>query len=759
MAVDKGSAREITVFGVVQGVGFRPFVYRTAVRIGLRGWVRNIGEGVRIHLEFTRPETFFSFVESLRTDLPPLACIEKLTDTETAFTGASDFRILKSAESGGFVFISPDISVCSNCLREMMSPNDRRYRYPFINCTDCGPRYTIVQSLPYDRPRTTMASFPMCPLCSREYNDPLDRRYHAQPIACPDCGPEVTLYDAGTGKSIDGGFEQAVEWIKDGKIVAVKGLGGYHLVCSPRNEAAVLRLRQIKNRNSKALALMAADAAVVQTYAHLSPEEREHLESPRRPIVLLKKRLDLPHIAPFLDEYGIMLPYTPLHVLLLEKLDLIVATSSNRKDAPIIKDKGEDLVPLCDAVLDHNRPIHMRADDSVLKVAAGSPLFLRRARGYVPFPQRVPEELTVEGDILAVGAELKDTISVYKNGYVVTSQFLGDLDEYSNLLYFEETIGHLSRLFQVEPRCVVCDSHPDFHSTRFAFNLDIPVFQVQHHHAHLTAVLLEHGIAPGRSVLGVVFDGYGYGADGTAWGGEFLVGDYETFERFAHFEPVALPGGDLAARQPWRMALSYLMRTFEDSIPSLPVMDRIPARMLRGVREMVRSNVNSPLCSSAGRLFDAVSFLSGLAPPEVEYEAEAPLRLQSAATSDRVLSYPFNLAGDKPPYTLSFRATIAEVVNDVLSGIGAGTISAKFHNTLARTIVTTARRAREELGIDTVALGGGVFCNSLLLENTQSRLEAEGFRCLRPVLYSPNDEAISVGQIAHALARIKKTDF
>ena len=501
---------------------------------------------------------------------------------------------------------------------------------------------------------------------------------------------------------------------------------------------------------------MAADPSVVERYAQLNPEEREQLESPRRPIVLLKKRVEIPHIAPCLDEYGIMLPYTPLHGLLLEKIDLIVATSSNRKDAPIIKDKGLDLVPLCDAVLDHNRPIHMRADDSVLKVAAGDPLFLRRARGYVPHPQKVPEGLLIKDDILAVGAELKDTISVYKNGYVVTSQFLGDLDEYSNFLYFEETIEHLCRLFQIKPRVVACDLHPDFRSTRFALHQEIPLYQVQHHHAHLAAVLLEHGISTGKNVLGVLFDGYGYGTDGTAWGGEFLIGDYETFERFAHFEQVALPGGDLASRQPWRMALSYLTQTFGDAVPPLPVMDVVPDRMYRGVQEMIQNNIHCPRCSSAGRLFDAVSFLAGLAPVEVEYEAEAPLRLQSAASYDRTHFYPFKLDGDKPPYTLSFRAAIAAIVNDMLSGTEAGSISSKFHNTLSRTIVKTARRAREERGIDTVVLGGGVFCNSLLLELTKAGLEKDGFRCLRPILYSPNDECISVGQIAHALARTKK---
>jgi hydrogenase maturation protein HypF len=552
----KTRALRVTVFGVVQGVGFRPFLFRLAEKFGYRGWVKNIGFGVEIHLESDRRDDFSPFLEAMRAEMPPLARIESITARPVAFRGFRDFRIRKSAAGESFVFISPDISTCSSCQEEIRVPAERRFRYPFTNCTDCGPRYTIVRSLPYDRPQTTMAGFAMCADCRREYDDPHDRRYHAQPIACPACGPRISLKVAATGKIVAGGIEQAATLIKKGKIMAVKGLGGFHLVCDPFHRGALRRLRSLKERKTKPLALMARDLKTLNRYARVSAAERRELVSPSRPIVLLKKKEDIPLIAPHLDEVGIMLPYTPLHHLLLERLGLAVATSSNKKDAPIAKDEKEGIGGLCDFILTHDRPIQTRADDSVMKVVDGRPLFLRRARGYVPYPQRVPLELEVPEHVLALGGELKDTVSVYKNGYVITSQFLGDLDDYHNYRYFEETIAHLTRLFDVRPGVVVSDLHPHFRSTRYAQRSGLLHFQVQHHYAHVLAVLLEHGIAPGKRVLGVSLDGYGYGEDGSAWGGEFLLVNYSSFTRVAHLEKVPLPGGDLAAKQPWRVALS-----------------------------------------------------------------------------------------------------------------------------------------------------------------------------------------------------------
>jgi len=503
------------------------------------------------------------------------------------------------------------------------------------------------------------------------------------------------------------------------------------------------------------LALMARDLSLVKRYAIVGPAERRALTSVNRPIVLLRKRKDLPGIAPHLDEMGFMLPYTPLHHLLLEELGLIVATSSNPKDAPIAKDENEGIEGLCDVILTHDRPIQTRADDSVLKLAGDSPLFLRRARGYVPYPQRVPAFLEVPDHILALGGELKDTISIYKGGTVVTSQFLGDLDEYQNFRYFEETVAHLERLFDVRPRIVVSDLHPRFRTTNYARRLNLPHIQIQHHFAHVLAVLLEHHVPIGTKVLGVSFDGYGYGQDGGAWGGEFLLADYSSYLRIAHLKPVSLPGTDRAARQPWRMALAYLWDAYGDKIPALASLRKVDQKRRDAVLKMIRFGLHSPPTSSCGRLFDAVAFLSGVAPVEVEFEAEAPMRLEAVSARTSPTSYPFELQSDREPWQLSFSPTIRAIVTDISGKKPAEKIGAAFHHTLARAIGATAEKARQAFGVETVALGGGVFLNRTLLTMTSRILREAGFKVLRPVQYSPNDESISVGQIAYALAQLK----
>ncbi|MDH4220289.1 MAG: carbamoyltransferase HypF [Candidatus Aminicenantes bacterium] len=755
MTKSKGSAIEIVVFGVVQGVGFRPFIYRLAHELEYKGWVKNIGFGVEIHLEEEKSTDFKDFLHAFQENLPPLAQIEKMNVKPASFQGLEHFEIKKTKQEESFVFISPDIAVCENCHTEMMMPSDRRFHYPFINCTDCGPRYTIVRSLPYDRKKTTMKSFLMCPSCRREYTNPLDRRNHAQPIACPTCGPQVKLLNSKTGKDIKGGIKKAAFLLREGKILSVKGLGGFHLVCDALNAEAVQRLRKIKERKTKPLALMAKNLEIIGRFAHTSSEERAELLSPRRPIVLLKKKKDIQGIAPHLDEMGFMLPYTPLHYLLLEDFDLIVATSSNKKDAPIMKDEEEGIDELCDYILTHDRPIHMRADDSVMKVVNGQPLFVRRARGYVPYPQPVPEELKSPHHVLALGGELKDTISLYKNGYVITSQFLGDLDEYQNFQYFEETIRHLTKLFEIKPKVVVSDLHPDFHTTRHAQKLNIPHLKVQHHYAHVLAPLLEHKYPTEKKVLGVAFDGYGFGEDGTAWGGEFLLADYTGYERFARFTQVPLPGGDLAAKQPWRMALSFLVNAYEENIPALKVFKKVSPRMIDGVREMIKQNIQVLPTSSCGRLFDAVSFLLGLSPVEMEFEAEAPMRLEAAAAEGVKGKYRFDILEDR----ISFKKTIQSIVEDLERGVPVSHISAKFHNTLASVISRVAQRARKIHGIDTVVLVGGVFLNRKLTQAANIVLKREGFSVLRPIRYSPNDESISVGQIAYALMSLRNAGF
>ncbi len=753
--MDKKRAVRIVVFGVVQGVGFRPFIYRLAHRFHCAGWVKNIGFGVEIHLESKIKTDFKDFLNALEETGPPLSQIEEIILEPAAFLGLKDFTIKKTKEGKSFVFISPDISVCENCYKEMMDAADRRHHYPFINCTDCGPRYTIVKSLPYDRKETTMESFPMCTNCRNEYVNPLDRRYHAQPVACPVCGPQIHLANAKTGRKIKGGIRKAASLIQEGKILAVKGLGGFHLICHTLNHQAVQRLRQIKERRTKPLALMARNLDTIEKYASVSPAEKELLVSARRPIVLLKKKKDIRGVSPHLEELGFMLPYTPLHYLLLEHLDLIVATSSNKKDAPIMKDEEEGISALCDYILSHDRPIHMRADDSVIKVVDEQPVFIRRARGYVPYPQRVPKDLASPRHILALGGELKDTISVYKNGYVVTSQFLGDLDEYQNFKYFEETIQHLRRLFEVKPDLIVADLHPDFHSTRYAQKSGLPYLQVQHHFAHILAPLLEHKIPPHKKVLGVSLDGYGYGEDGKAWGGEFLLADYSTCQRFAHFQYVPLPGGDLAAKQPWRMALSYLMDAFGSELPDVKALSKLKENSIKGVMRMVEQGINSPLTSSCGRLFDAVSFLAGTSPLEVEFEAEAPMRLEAAADEGTQQSYGFSIQSHSRPLQLSFAQTIRSVVQDSGQNVTASVVSSKFHNTLSRVIASVAEKAKKEHGIDTVVLVGGVFLNKKLLHRATAALKKRGFNVLRPLNYSPNDESLSLGQIAYALQKVR----
>jgi hydrogenase maturation protein HypF len=754
MTAEKRSAVRMEIFGVVQGVGFRPFVYRLARRLELTGWVRNSGAGVEIHAEAAGVAALDALRRALVEELPPLARVERLDSRPATARGYKDFTVRKSGGGKRFVFISPDIATCDACRRDIENPRDRRFEYPFTNCTDCGPRYTIVRALPYDRPNTTMAGFPMCSDCAREYRDPGDRRYHAQPVACPRCGPKVEIREAKSGRTIPGEIPEAVRLLKKGRILAIKGLGGFHLSCDPYNPGAVARLRKIKARATKPLALMARDVEVVRRHARVTAAEEALLLSDRRPIVLLRKKRDIPGIAPGLDEIGFMLPYTPLHHLLLRDPGLIVATSSNRKDSPIMKDEAEGIGGLCEYVLTHDRPIAMRADDSVMKIAGGAPLFARRARGYVPYPQIVPEAFRSPRTLLALGGELKDTVSLYKNGYIITSQFLGDLDEYQNHLYFEETIRHLTGLFGAAPDAVVSDLHPGFHTTRFAERSGLPHLRVQHHHAHILAAMIEHGLSRGSRVLGVSWDGYGYGRDGTAWGGEFLVAGYTDFTRFAHFDPVPLPGGDLAAKQPWRMALSYLRAAGAEAGSRPGTLAAVDRTKIRSVRDMMDRGIRSPLSSSCGRLFDAVAALAGLAPVENEFEAEAAMRLEAAAAPGSRAAYPFDLIGGGSPMRVSFGPMIRAILADLRRGTPEGLIAGKFLNTLARAIASVARETRRTQGIGTVVLCGGVFLNRKLTERATALLRKAGFEVLRPVIYSPNDESLSVGQIACALARL-----
>ncbi len=749
--------KRIFVAGIVQGVGFRPFVFGLATRYGLKGWVCNTSSGVEIEVE-GREEALEAFLKALRDEVPPLARIDRITVTDLPLNGSEGFEIRGSlAEPGRFQPISPDVAVCRECLREVFDPGDRRFRYPFTNCTNCGPRFTIIQDIPYDRPNTTMRTFPMCEACLAEYHDPSHRRFHAQPNACPRCGPRVWL-EGGGGDPI----EEARRLLAEGGIVAVKGIGGFHLACDATNDEAVKRLRERKGRGEKPFAIMAYDLEAVKRYCHLSEEEERLLSSRERPILLLREKEGSPIsrlVAPGLRSLGVMLPYTPLHYLLLAPSDewrplALVMTSGNLSEEPIVKENDEArirLQGLADAFLFHDRPIHARCDDSVVRIFRRQELPIRRSRGYAPFPVRLPFS---GGEVLACGAELKNTFCVTKGGYAFLSQHIGDLENLETLASFEEMVGHFQRLFRVEPKIIAHDLHPDYLSTRYALERAAreagTLVPVQHHHAHIASCLAEHGLE--GPVLGVAFDGTGYGADGRIWGGEFLVADYQGFRRVAHLSYVPLPGGEAAIKRPYRMALSHLFHAFGTLDVELPWIKGLHPGELRVIRHQVATGLNAPLTSSMGRLFDAVSALIGLS-QVVTYEAQAAMTLEMVAAEGVEGAYPWDL-GEGDPAVVDPAPLIRAILGDYLGGTPPPIISAKFHNAVAEMVrdVLVLLRGRE--GIRRVVLSGGVFQNTFLLERTLRLLEGVGFEVFTHRLVPPNDGGIALGQAAVASVRV-----
>ncbi|WP_298038612.1 carbamoyltransferase HypF [uncultured Desulfuromonas sp.] len=746
--------KRIVIEGVVQGVGFRPFVYRTARAHGLAGWVLNDSRGVHIEAE-GEASPINAFLDSLHSDLPPLAVVTRFDATDIPSAGEEEFVIRQSSGGGERgAQISPDTHVCPDCLEELFDPADRRFRYPFINCTNCGPRYTIVTGIPYDRPKTTMAAFPMCPACRAEYEDPGSRRFHAQPVACPDCGPRLALHD-GRGKVVEtcDPLRAAAELLRAGQIVAVKGLGGYHLAADAGNDGAVRELRRRKVRDEKPFALMAKDAGAVARLAEAGETELLLLTGVERPIVLLRQKEGHPlsaAIAPRNRYFGVMLPYTPLHHLLLEEcFAALVMTSGNRSDEPIAfrdGDAAEKLSGIADAYLTHDREIHIRTDDSIARVMAGRPLLLRRARGYVPRGVTLPRP---QRRVLALGAELKNTVCLSREDRAFLSQHVGDLQNPEVHRSFAKTVDHLRSILEIEPEVVAHDLHPDYHSTRYAAALgDMPRVAVQHHHAHLASCLAENGVA--GEAIGVIFDGLGYGADGHIWGGEFLIGGFSGYRRAGHFAYVPMPGGDAATREPLRMAISYLIHAFGEDLPDLPLLERVPERDLALYRQMIARGVNSPLTSSCGRLFDAVAALVGLR-DKVSYEGQAALELEMAIEGEgERASYPFEIEVKGESLILDPGSLVRAVVADVRDGVGVGTMSARFHNTLALMVREVCLRIREGTGLDCVALSGGVFQNCVLTEKVVPLLENEGFRVFTHSLVPPNDGGLALGQAAVA---------
>ncbi len=756
MLVGVKKLASISVRGVVQGIGFRPFVYRLAHEHDLKGWVRNTSGNVEIEVEGDA-EALRRFISDLEAKAPPMAHIEHI---ETAFLppkGYTGFRIRQSVrEEGKYQLVSPDIATCPDCQREIFDPADRRFRYPFTNCTNCGPRFTIIEDIPYDRPNTTMRSFTMCPECQREYDDPLDRRFHAQPNACPRCGPHLELVDA-EGKRINTEdiIKSASALLKDGHILAIRGLGGFQLACDATSEKAVNLLRTRKRRPSKPFAVMLATIEDIERHCVMSSEERRPLQSPHCPIVLLKWNQDKsnisPAIAPNLKYLGVMLPYTPLHHLLLKEIDLpLVMTSGNLSEEPIAKDNEEALVRLkgiADYFILHNRDIYARYDDSVYLVEDRQPRAVRRARGYAPYPIRLP---FTSKQVLACGAEEKNTFCLTRDEHAFVSQHIGNMENAETLEHFENTIELYKKLFRVEPEIIAYDMHPEYLSTKYALEAGVKrglkLVPVQHHHAHIVSCMVENQVKD--PVIGVAFDGTGYGTDGTIWGGEFLVADWKSFRRAGHLEYVPLPGGAAAIKKPYRMALSYLYTLLSEdfSLEGLPLGKLNPAE-LGLIKQQLKQGVNSPLTSSMGRLFDAVSAVAGVR-GRIDYEAQAAIELEMIAQDDAETaeSYPFSITEQQGLKIIKTGELLKTVVEDVRSHAPTPLISLKFHNTVSQITVQVCRAISAETGIKRVALSGGVFQNRLLFRLATMALQREGFSVLTHRLVPCNDGGISLGQ-------------
>jgi hydrogenase maturation protein HypF len=746
----------ISVRGIVQGVGFRPFVYGLAVKHNLKGWVYNTSEDVKIEVE-GEAEAVEQFEQELETEAPPLAHIESVNIEHHPPLGYKNFEIRHSqAQKGKYQLISPDVATCQACLSESLNPEDRRYHYPFTNCTNCGPRFTIIEDMPYDRPKTTMRSFQMCPQCQAEYDNPLDRRFHAQPNACPKCGPQVELVDNHGNLIIRSDpIAAASQFLREGKIVAIKGLGGFLLACDATNDTAVKILRQRKKRSSKPFAIMVRDIDEAKRHCYVSPEEENLLTSPQSPIVLMRWREDSSvsrEVAPNLRFLGIMLPYTPLHHILLRYTVLpLVMTSGNLSEEPIARDNDEALRRLsgiADYFLIHNRDIYSRYDDSVAIVERGTSQLIRRARSYAPYPIRLSFEAK---QVLGCGAEEKNTFCLTKDNYAFLSQHIGDMENMETLEHFDNTISLYKRLFHIEPEIIAHDLHPDYLATKYARELGesgMKLIPVQHHHAHIASCMADNGLE--SPVIGVAFDGTGMGVDGNIWGGEFMVADYRSFRRTGHLEYLPLPGGAAAIKRPYRTAIGYILTLLGENALNhdLPVMKEVDDMEIEVIKRQIERKINSPLSSSMGRLFDAVSALLGIR-GEIDYEGQAAVELEMAAHGEDTQaqeSYPYRLVEGEGIRIVQLRDLLSAVIEDLHQGISKGRISVKFHNTVARMINKTCHLISDETGISQVALSGGVFQNRLLLKKTVSLLESSDFQVFTHRQVPCNDGGISLGQ-------------
>jgi hydrogenase maturation protein HypF len=761
---DRMSLRREKIFvnGIVQGVGFRPFVYRLARECRLGGYVNNSSEGVLIEVEGT-PEALALFHARFRQEAPPMARITELKVEEMTPAGETAFSIIASRRDAlPTTLISPDVSLCLDCRRELFDPTDRRYQYPFINCTNCGPRYTIVYGIPYDRPNTSMRVFPMCPACEQEYHDPENRRFHAQPNACPACGPALTLRDRhGQRVEADAPIRAAVNFLQQGKILAVRGLGGFHLAVDARNEAAVQDLRRRKGRAEKPLAMMAPNLAAIEKFCFVSLQEQALLQQPTRPIVLLRRREHhqlAASVAPNQQYFGFMLPYTPLHELLLhDHFEALVMTSGNFSEEPIAigNDEAlERLAPLADYFLLHDREILQRCDDSIARCAAGEPRMIRRSRGYVPAPVFLPASLRRR--ILACGGELKNTIALARDKTVFLSQHLGDLDNPAALAFFENSLALMQKILEIEPELIAFDLHPEYLSTKWALQqTHVPRLGVQHHHAHLVSLMAENNI--NEKTIGIILDGTGYGTDGTIWGGEVLIGEARSFERYAWLQPVLLPGGEAAIHQPWRTAISYLAAAYGGKVAELelPVIQSRRRHELEIILQMIARQLNSPLTSSCGRLFDAVSALLGIR-EEVTYEAQAAIELEMIVDEGEEGVYRAALPERSSDGPIPVAPLIESIVKDLRAEVARPRIATRFHRTVVELFVAAAHAARQATGIQRVGLSGGVFQNVFFFTTMLRRLQDEGFEVITHRQVPMNDGGLALGQVVIADAMTKQ---
>lgn len=754
--------RKVVVKGIVQGVGFRPYIYGLAMNHHVTGWVRNTSSGVEIEVNGS-PDQLSSFLEAIPAGLPPLARIDFFHVETVPPNGTPTFEILFSqAVAGEYIPISPDVATCPACQAELFDPTNRRYRYPFINCTHCGPRFTIIQDIPYDRPKTTMAGFPMCPECAREYHDPLDRRFHAQPTACPVCGPQVELVSSnGDIAKGDEAILQAREILRQGKILAIKGLGGYHLACDAFNAQAVDALRQRKKRSDKPFALMAFDLGAITRHTYISPQEQDLLLSRQRPIVLLERKPSstiVPQTAPHQTTLGMMLAYTPLHLLLLEPEprfpEILVMTSGNLSDEPIAytdSDARERLNSIADAFLTHNRAIHMRVDDSVTRIIDHSTYFIRRSRGFAP--DAIPLSTHV-APVLATGAELKNTFCLGRDQYAFLSHHIGDMENLETYQSFEEGIAHFERLFRIQPQAVACDLHPDYLATQYARNRTqtshMPLIEVQHHHAHLAACLADNQWKNPEPVIGLIYDGTGYGTDGAIWGGEVLLGGIQGYSRPYHLAYVPLPGGDASVRKVARMALAHLWQSGLDWESDLPPVQALSSQERDALRTQLDHRLNTPLTSSMGRLFDAAAALMGVR-QNATYEGQAAIELEALVDPEEPGVYTYEIADGQ----IGFPHMWVEMIQDLRMSLSTSKIAARFHNSIAALNLEVCSQLRSKHGINHVALSGGVWQNGVLLSKTCQLLTRNGFTILRHHQVPTNDGGIALGQLVVAANTVK----